>query len=135
MFFNGSHRGVVNFVEERLRDPDSFDHVETRITPIDENGQHTLMMQYRAANGFGGIKCRDSHSPRSTTLTAVQLSLQFNSYILWRHITIKSIKDTACSARFANGYAILSQTALHRLCPLLRALCAYFLTPIEITYK
>ncbi len=53
--WDGSHDGVVRFVKARLRDPDSFEHIETRISAVDENGQHTLIMQYRAANGFGGI--------------------------------------------------------------------------------
>lgn len=53
--WNGSHRSVVSQVEQRLRDPSSFEHVETRITPVDENGEHLLIMEYRAANGFGGL--------------------------------------------------------------------------------
>lgn len=52
--WDGSHRGVVTYVKERLRDPDSFQHVETRITPVDASGAHRLIMQYRANNGFGG---------------------------------------------------------------------------------
>ena len=53
--WNGSHRGVKNYIVDRLRDPDSFEHVETRITPVNANGEHTLIMQYRARNGFGGM--------------------------------------------------------------------------------
>lgn len=75
--FNGTHRGVVNFVSERLRDPDSFDHVETRITPVDGDGQHTLIMEYRAANGFGGINLETAvatvkNSDCSATIIAAQ---------------------------------------------------------------
>ena len=38
-----------------MREPDSFEHIETRITPINEKGKHTLTMRYRARNGFGGM--------------------------------------------------------------------------------
>jgi hypothetical protein len=37
-----------------LRDPDSFEHIETSIFPND-NGEHGLWMTYRARNGFGGM--------------------------------------------------------------------------------
>ncbi|QDG36556.1 zinc ribbon domain-containing protein [Alteromonas mediterranea] len=52
--WDGSHRGVVKYVESILRDPDSFEHVETRITPVNDN-VHYLTMTYRAKNGFGGV--------------------------------------------------------------------------------
>ena len=52
--WDGSHRGIKTFVRDRLRDPSSFDHVETRILPIDNQGEHRLVMTYRAKNGFGG---------------------------------------------------------------------------------
>lgn len=52
--WDGSHSGVKSYVEKRLRDPDSFEHIETRITPV-KDGIHTLVMQYRARNGFGGM--------------------------------------------------------------------------------
>ena len=38
-----------------MRDPDSFEHIETRITPVSDKGTHQLVMKYRAKNGFGGI--------------------------------------------------------------------------------
>jgi len=43
------------YTEKRMRDPDSFEHIETRITPVNSNGQHRLTMKYRAKNGFGGM--------------------------------------------------------------------------------
>ncbi|WP_028671386.1 hypothetical protein [Saccharospirillum impatiens] len=52
--WDGSHRDVVQQVENNLRDPDSFEHMETRITPVDDSGQHSLSMEYRANNAFGG---------------------------------------------------------------------------------
>lgn len=50
----GIHRGVKRVVKENLRDPNSFDHIETKITPVDENEKHSLIMTYRAKNAFGG---------------------------------------------------------------------------------
>ncbi len=52
--WNGAHRGVERVVKENLRDPSSFEHIETKITPVNENGEHRLIMSYRAANAFGG---------------------------------------------------------------------------------
>jgi len=51
--WNGSHRQTVNYITKNLRDPDSFQHIETKITPV-KNGKHNLVMTYRAKNGFGG---------------------------------------------------------------------------------
>jgi len=53
--WNGSHRQLVRYAEEQMRDPDSFEHMETQITPVNANKEHTLIMKYRAKNGFGGM--------------------------------------------------------------------------------
>ena len=53
--WDGSHRQLVRALKLSLRDPDSFEHVETRITPANAKGEHLLTMQYRARNGFGGM--------------------------------------------------------------------------------
>lgn len=53
--WDGSHRDLVRAVEPSLRDPDSFEHIETRITPVNDKGFHLLTMKYRARNGFGGM--------------------------------------------------------------------------------
>lgn len=53
--WDGSHRGVKDYTKKNMREPDSFEHIETRITPVDDNGRHTLSMTYRARNGFGGM--------------------------------------------------------------------------------
>lgn len=53
--WDGSHREFRNAVRDKMRDPDSFEHVETRVTPVDEDGMHAIIMQYRARNGFGGM--------------------------------------------------------------------------------
>lgn len=52
--WDGSHRDVVETVKENLRDPSSFEHIETRITPVNSDGKHELFMEYRANNAFGG---------------------------------------------------------------------------------
>jgi hypothetical protein len=68
--WNGSHPAVEKYVEERMRDPDSFEHVETRISPVNDKGTHQLSMKYRAANGFGGL------TVGSATATVVNESCQ-----------------------------------------------------------
>jgi hypothetical protein len=45
----------VKYVKENLRDPASYDHIETRISPVSKKGEHVLIMKYRAKNGFGGM--------------------------------------------------------------------------------
>jgi hypothetical protein len=52
--WDGSDRALVDAVKESLRDPSSFEHDETRITPVSPQGQHFLTMTFRAKNGFGG---------------------------------------------------------------------------------
>ena len=54
--WDGSHTGVKRKVKDILHDPDSFEHVQTRITPVDSSGNHDLIMDYRATNGFGASR-------------------------------------------------------------------------------
>lgn len=75
--WDGSHRAVVSYVEQNLKDPDSFDHAETRITPVNENGEHLLVMQYRAKNGFGALTIGNAtatikNSDCSATITSAE---------------------------------------------------------------
>lgn len=53
--WDGSHRELVSAFKQTLREPDSFEHIETRISPVSKEGNHALLMQYRARNGFGGM--------------------------------------------------------------------------------
>ena len=53
--WDGSNASMVERVTARLRDPDSFKHIETRITPIDKNGSHAIAMKFSSKNGFGGV--------------------------------------------------------------------------------
>ena len=52
--WNGSHREAVVRVKSVLNDPDSFEHDETKVTPV-ENGVHHFLMKYRATNSFGAV--------------------------------------------------------------------------------
>lgn len=52
--WDGSNASLVKQIKDQLRDPDSFEHDETRITP-ENNGKHMVSMRYRARNGFGGM--------------------------------------------------------------------------------
>lgn len=51
----GKHGGIIREVEKRLNDPSSFDHTETLVAPVNEDGQHVFRMKYRAKNAFGGL--------------------------------------------------------------------------------
>lgn len=54
--WDGSNRSTVEQIKRQLREPDSFEHDETKITPVlPGNKTHTLSMRYRARNGFGGM--------------------------------------------------------------------------------
>lgn len=53
--WDGSLSALKTDIKNRLRDPKSFDHVETKITPVNSYGEHVLVMTYRAKNGFGGV--------------------------------------------------------------------------------
>lgn len=53
--FFGYSTALVDAVKARLRDPDSFEHDETSITPAGPDGAHTIIMSFRAKNGFGGV--------------------------------------------------------------------------------
>ena len=49
----GANRDVLNTMKQELNDPDSFKHVETRITAVNANGEHHLTMKFRAKNSLG----------------------------------------------------------------------------------
>ena len=53
--WDGSSAELIAQVKAQLRDPDSFEAIETKIAPRDENGMHAVAMTYRARNGFGGM--------------------------------------------------------------------------------
>jgi len=53
--WDGSHRQLERDIKNRLKDPDSYEHIETSITPVNTQGTHTLYTSFRARNGFGGM--------------------------------------------------------------------------------
>jgi len=53
--WDGSDPQLVDAVKGQMREPSSFEHVETRITPVDSKGHHTVFMTFRGRNGFGGM--------------------------------------------------------------------------------
>ena len=53
--WDGSHPTFKKMVIDGLRDPQSFEHIETRVSPVDGDGLHRIWMDYRAKNGFGGM--------------------------------------------------------------------------------
>ncbi|WP_414463366.1 hypothetical protein [Hyphomicrobium sp. DY-1] len=77
--WDGSHRAMVMAVTSALRDPDSFQHVRTLITPEDTAGQHRILMTYRAKNGFGGYNLEvasGAFDDASCRLTSIQLGTE-----------------------------------------------------------
>lgn len=51
---DGSSFRFINAVKAQLRDPASFEHVETGIRH-EEDGKHYILMTFRSRNGFGGM--------------------------------------------------------------------------------
>tara|TARA_R110001632_G_scaffold233076_2_gene376356 strand:- start:750 stop:1238 length:489 start_codon:yes stop_codon:yes gene_type:complete len=60
--WDGSNLSMIRVTKKKMRDPKSFEHIETRIAPV-VNGQgmldgmklHYVSMTYRGRNGFGGM--------------------------------------------------------------------------------
>ena len=50
--WDGAHRTVENAIEQRLKDPDSYEHIETRYR--DDGNTLFVVTRYRAKNSFGG---------------------------------------------------------------------------------
>jgi hypothetical protein len=46
---------MVRAIRDQLREPSSFEHIATRITRRNPQGEHGVVMDYRARNGFGGM--------------------------------------------------------------------------------
>lgn len=50
--WDGAHRAVEDAIVERLKDPDSYEHIETRYR--DDGTTLFVVTRYRAKNSFGG---------------------------------------------------------------------------------
>lgn len=53
--WDGNHDQFEVIVKANLNDPDSMKTYETRITPANDQGQHTILMDFGARNAFGGM--------------------------------------------------------------------------------
>lgn len=53
--WDGSFPELKDAVRQHLRNPRSFEHIETVRSPVDSHGKFGLIMTYRAENGFGGL--------------------------------------------------------------------------------
>lgn len=51
--WDGSHRGLENYIKENMNDPDSYKHVETKY--IDKKDHLFVITTFRGKNGFGGV--------------------------------------------------------------------------------
>lgn len=52
---DGHQIALILAVKQQLRDPASFEPIETKVGPMDATGKHAITMSYRARNGFGGM--------------------------------------------------------------------------------
>lgn len=56
--WNGSNPQFVDYIKDRMNDPSSFEHVETRYN--DDGSNLKLYMKYRGKNGFGAILTKEA---------------------------------------------------------------------------
>ena len=74
---DGNHRRVVQEVKDYLNDPDSFEAIVTRISPVSGDGNHFLTMDYRARNSFGAmVKAQATATVENDGCEATILSYQ-----------------------------------------------------------
>lgn len=52
--WDGSFRSIIEWVKWNLKDPTSFEHVETTYSN-ETDGTHLIIMKYRAKNGFWAL--------------------------------------------------------------------------------
>ncbi len=53
--WDGHHDGLEALVKGHLNDPDSMKTYETRISPVNADGRHLIVMEFGAKNAFGGM--------------------------------------------------------------------------------
>ena len=49
------HTTCVRRLGDRMKNPNSFEHSETRVQPVDSDGRKCMLVKYSAENGFGGM--------------------------------------------------------------------------------
>ena len=52
---DGSNYYVDSYLSKRMRNPDSYEHIQTNVTDVDAQGHHEFIVNFRAENGFGGM--------------------------------------------------------------------------------
>ncbi|MDD9863913.1 MAG: hypothetical protein OXU54_04995 [Gammaproteobacteria bacterium] len=53
---DGSHPGLKRAIKANMGDPDSFEHIETKITKIDPDSEtYGVFMKYRGRNAFNAL--------------------------------------------------------------------------------
>ena len=52
---DGSMFELAYEAKQGLRDPDSFEHIQSSATVVDVDGRQRIRMRFRARNGFGGM--------------------------------------------------------------------------------
>ncbi len=53
--WNGEMFTFVRAIKDNLRDPDSFELINSYASPVKSNGLQIIRMEFRARNGFGGM--------------------------------------------------------------------------------
>jgi len=53
--WDGNHSGLEDLVRIVIKDPNSMETIQTRIIPVDVNGNHRITMEFRSRNSFGGM--------------------------------------------------------------------------------
>lgn len=53
--YDGAVRSFASAVKNELREPDSFEHIQSLPMLVEPNGTQRVRMSFRARNGFGGM--------------------------------------------------------------------------------
>ena len=71
--WDGSHRQLKRYTISRLKDPDSFQHIQTKYT---REGEYVrVYMKYRAKNSFGGYVVNYAYGKYTKDGIAIEESL------------------------------------------------------------
>ena len=63
---DGNHDGLEALIRDQLKDPGSMETIETRISPM-RDGQHGIILSFRARNSLGGMVVNTAIGKVSTT--------------------------------------------------------------------
>lgn len=53
--WDGAVKGSAGRIKSGLREPDSYEHIGTRLISSDDRGRDEYISSFRARNGFGGM--------------------------------------------------------------------------------